>query len=183
MNNILILLASLLMATAGHAQQKLLPTQSEITFTIKQMGVPVDGKFTKFEAQLTFDAKKPDVGHAAFSIDLGSAVIGDAETSKELKKPQWFDHAKFPSATFISSAIKSTGPGKLEIAGMLSIKGNAKPVTVPVTLTSGPAGITTAQGSFNIKRIDFKIGEGDWADVSVVANDVLVKFKLVLSGV
>jgi polyisoprenoid-binding protein YceI len=34
-----------------------------------------------------------------------------------------------------------------------------------------------------IKRLDFKIGEGDWADTSMVANDVQVKFKLQLNGV
>ena len=43
--------------------------------------------------------------------------------------------------------------------------------------------MTTAQGSFTIKRVDFKIGDGDWADVSIVANDVAVKFKLALTGI
>jgi polyisoprenoid-binding protein YceI len=41
----------------AQAQQKLLP-QSEISFVSKQMGVPVEGKFTKFDAQLAFDPKK-----------------------------------------------------------------------------------------------------------------------------
>ncbi len=174
---------SLMMATSAIAQQKLLPAQSEIGFTIKEMGVPLDGKFGKFDATLAFDAKKPEAGQISFSIDLGSAVVGDADTSKELKKPEWFNLAKFPTATFTSSAIRPTGPGKLDVAGTLTIKGSAKPVTVPVTLTPGAGGVTTAQGSFTLKRIDFKIGEGDWTDVSIVANDVIVKFKLAVSGI
>jgi hypothetical protein len=43
--------------------------------------------------------------------------------------------------------------------------------------------VTTATGAFPIKRLVFKIGENDWADTSMVANDVQVKFKLALNGV
>ena len=183
MHKLAVFAAALVLVAAANAQQKLVPAQSEINFTVKQMGVPLDGKFSKFDAQLSFDSQKPEAGKIAFTIDLGSAAVGDADTTKELKKPEWFNQAKFPAATFTSTSIKSTGPGKLDVAGTLTIKGNAKPVVVPVTLTPGAAGVTTAQGSFNIKRVDFKIGEGDWADVSIVANDVTVKFKLALTGI
>jgi polyisoprenoid-binding protein YceI len=68
------------------------------------------------------------------------------------------------------------------VAGKLSIKGVAKDLTVPVQLAqSGPQ--STATGSFVIKRLDFKVGEGEWTDTSMLANDVLVRFKLVLTGV
>ena len=70
----------------------------------------------------------------------------------------------------------------MELAGTLSIKGTARPLTLPVTLTPGSSGVTFAQGSFTLKRVDFKIGEGDWADISIVANDVVVKFKLAFTG-
>ena len=179
---ILVAVLGLSLAFAANAQQKLVPAQSEITFVAKQMGVPLDGKFGKFDAQLAFDGKKPELGKVVFSIDLGSAAIGDAETIKELKKPEWFNVGKFPSATFTSSSIKPVGAGKLDVAGTLAIKGTARPLSVPVTLTPEGAGVTLAQGSFTLKRVDFKIGEGDWADVSIVANDVVVKFKLAFTG-
>ncbi len=66
--------------------------------------------------------------------------------------------------------------------GQAHDQGNARDVVVPVSLTQA-AGTTTATGSFVIKRLDFKIGDGDWADTSMVANDVQVKFKLTLTGV
>ena len=182
MHKFIVFAAAIVLCTAASAQQKLLPAQSEINFSIKQMGVPLNGKFSKFDAQLDFDSQNPETGKIAFSIDLGSASVGDADTTKELKNPEWFNYAKFPTATFVSTAINSTGSGKLEVAGTLTIKGHAKPVAVPVTLASSASGLTTAQGSFHIKRMDFKIGEGDWADVSIVANDVTVKFKLALTG-
>lgn len=182
MKKISTALAGLLLAVSASAQQKLIPAQSEMNFVVRQMGVPLDGKFSKFDAQIAFDAKKPETGKVAFTIDLGSASVGDAETVKELKKPEWFNTGKFPNATFTSSAIKSLGAGKLEVAGTLTIKGNAKPLTVPVTLATGGAGVTLAQGSFTLKRVDFRVGEGDWSDFSIVANDVTVKFKLALTG-
>jgi polyisoprenoid-binding protein YceI len=169
-------------AAPASAQQKLVPAQSEISFTSKQMGVPVDGKFGKFDAQIAFDPKKPEAGNIAFSIDLTSAQIGDSETMKELAKPAWFDSARVPKATFQSASVKAAGPGKFDVAGKLSIKGNVRDVLVPVALTQA-AGTTLAVGTFVLKRLEFKIGEGDWSDTSMVANDVQVKFKLALTGV
>jgi polyisoprenoid-binding protein YceI len=182
-----ILVTSALGATAllggqvALAQQKVDPARSEITFVSKQMGVPVEGRFRKFDAQVSFDPKKPEAGKIAFSIDLGSTTVSP-DADAELPKAIWFNVPKFPQAAFQSGAIKAAGPGKFEVAGKLAIKGSSRDVVVPVTLTQAGA-ITTANGSFAIKRLDFKIGEGDWADTSMVANDVQVKFKLTLSGV
>jgi polyisoprenoid-binding protein YceI len=160
---------------------KLLPAQSEIAFVSKQMGVPVDGVFKKFDARIDFDPKKPEAGSVAFSIDTGSASLGIAQTDAELPKPEWFNAPKFPQATFQSTSIKGSGSGKFEVAGKLTIKGNVRDIVVPVSVTQA-AGSSTAVGSFTIKRLEFKIGEGDWADTSMVANDVQVRFKLTLTG-
>jgi len=164
------------------AQQKVLPAQSEIAFTSKQMGVPVDGKFRKFDAQVAFDPKKPEAAKIGFTIDLASVSLGAAETEAEVAKPDWFNTKAFPQASFQSTSVKATGGGKFDVAGKLSIKGASHDVVVPVALTQA-GGNTTATGSFVIKRLDFKIGDGDWKDTSMVANDVTVKFKLALTGV
>lgn len=175
---------ALSLATAAHAQAaaKLVPAQSEIAFVSKQMGVPVQGQFKKFDAQVAFDPKKPETGKIAFAIDTGSATIGDRDTDAEMKKPDWFDIAKFPQATFQSTTIKALGGGKFEVAGKLAIKGSSRDVVVPVTLTQS-GGTSTAAGAFAIKRLEFKIGAGDWGDPSMVADEVQVKFKLALTGV
>jgi polyisoprenoid-binding protein YceI len=175
----LLMLAPLL---AGPAlAQQVLPAQSEIGFVSKQMGVPVEGRFKQWTAQIAFDPKKPEAGKVAFTIQTGSASFGAAETDAEVPKAEWFNVAKFPQASFASSAIKALGAGRFEVRGKLAIKGATQDVVVPVTVTQAGAA-STASGSFTIKRLDFKIGEGDWADTSMVANDVLVKFKLALSG-
>ena len=161
--------------------QQLVPAQSEISFVSKQMGVPVEGRFKQFTAQLAFDPKQPDAAKIAFTIQTGSASFGAAETDAEVPKAAWFNVAKFPQAGFQSASVKALGGGKFEVRGKLAIKGATQDVVVPVSVTQAGA-ISTAVGSFAIKRLDFKIGEGEWADTSMVTNDVQIKFKLALTG-
>ena len=104
--------------------------------------------------------------------------ISDAE----LPKATWFNAAKFPQATFVSSTVKALGAGKYEVAGKLTIKGSSRDVVVPVAMTQA-TGLTTATGVLPIKRLAFKIGENEWADTSMVADDVQIKFKFALAGV
>ena len=160
---------------------KLIAPQSEIAFVSKQMGVPVEGTFKKFDAKVAFDPRKPEAGSIAFTVDTASATLGVPETDAELPRPEWFGTVKFPQATFQSSSIKALGGGKFEVAGKLDIKGMVRAVVVPVTLTQSGA-TSTATGAFAIKRLDFNIGGGEWNDTSLVANDVQVKFKLALTG-
>ena len=170
------------LCTAPVAAQQLVPAQSEIAFVSKQMGVPVEGRFKQFSAAMSFDPKKPEAATVSLTIQTGSASFGAAETDAEVPKPAWFNVARFPTASFQSSAVKALGGGRLEVRGALTIKGASQQVVVPVSVTQAGAA-STAVGSFVIKRLDFKIGDGEWADTSMVANDVTVKFKLALSGV
>ena len=125
---------------------------------------------------------KPEASKVSFTIDTGSASFGSPETDAEVVKPTWLGVTKFPQATFQSSAIKAVGPGKYEVAGKLGIKGASQDVVVPVALTQSGA-TTVATGAFAIKRLAFKIGENEWADTSMVADEVQVRFRLALTGV
>jgi polyisoprenoid-binding protein YceI len=145
------------------------------------MGVPVEGKFSKFTATIALDPKKPETGNVAFAIDTGSARFGSAELDAEVPKPTWLNVAKFPQATFQSSSVKAAGPGKFEVAGKLSIKGAVHDVVVPVQVAQAGA-TSTATGAFVIKRLEFKVGEAEWADTSMLANDIQIRFKLQLTG-
>ena len=180
------LLGAIAQPAAAQAKPAVLMSAgSEIGFTTKQMGVPVDGKFSAFTAQVALDPKKPETGSVSFSIDTGSARFGSAELDAEVPKPTWLSVARFPQATFQSSSIKAAGPGRFEVTGKLTIKGSAREIVVPVQLAqsgAGTAATSTATGAFTIKRLEFKVGEAEWADTSLLANDVQVRFKLVLSG-
>ncbi|MGK6309849.1 YceI family protein [Variovorax sp. DT-64] len=176
----LILASAAAMAGTGPMAQ-LVPGHSQIEFVSKQMGVPVEGQFRKFDAQVAFDPKQPEGGSVALEIDMASATLGVPQSDAELPKAPWFDTARFPRASFQSSAIKSLGGGRFEIAGRLTIKGRTQELVVPVTITQS-ADRSTAAGSFTIQRLAFKVGEGEWADTAMIGDEVQVRFKLVLTG-
>lgn len=179
------ILAGLLLVAGGLAPtqaQELVAEPSELSFTSRQMGVPVVGRFRRFSAEMAFDPRQPAAARIGFVVDLGSAEIGDADTTAELRKSDWFNVAAFPQARFRSTGVKALEGRRFEVAGELAIKGATRPVVVPVTLSQAGA-LTTATGSFTLRRLDFQIGIGDWKDTSLVADPVEVRFKLVLKGV
>jgi polyisoprenoid-binding protein YceI len=171
-----------LLGTAAMAAQALVPAQSSINFTAKQMGVPLQGQFKKFDAQVSFDTAKPETSKIHFTVETGSATMGSKETDSNLLGADWFNIAKFPKATFDSTAVKALGGGKYQVDGTLTIKGNVQKVSLPVTMTQSGT-TTTAAGTLPLKRLTYAIGDGDWKDTSMVADEVLVQFKLALTGV
>lgn len=155
-----------------------LADKSTLTFTSRQMGVPVQGRFPKFTARIAFDPAKPETAKVEISVDLASTDAGSKDANDEVVGKQWFNVKIFPAATFTSSAVKSLGPGRFEVTGPLTIKGKAQPISAPFTYKlDGANGVF--DGSFTLKRIDFAIGEGAWADLSTVANEVQVSFRVV----
>ena len=155
--------------------------KSALTFVSKQMGVPVNGRFPKFTAQIAFDPAKPEAGKVNLSIDLAAIDAGSKDANDEVVGKEWFNVRMFPTATFTSTGIKFSGGGKYEVAGTLDIKGRSKPVAATFTLKpEGSNGIF--EGGFTLKRIDYGIGEGSWTDVSMVANDVQVNFRIVAAA-
>lgn len=168
-------------AAAAPPAATLVPAQSEIVFTTRQMGVPVEGRFGKFAARIALDPKKPETGSVAFTIETGSARFGSAELDGEVGKPVWLNVSAFPQASFQSSAIRALGAGRFEVVGKLGIKGSSRDVVVPVQLAAAGTH-SVASGSFTIKRLAFKVGEAEWADTSMLADEVVVRFKLTLAG-
>ncbi len=161
--------------------QKLVVAESEVGFVSKQMGVPIQGKFERFDGRIAVDAAKPETGKVAFTVELGSAAIGTPQTLTELKKPEWFDVGRFPTATFESSSIKSTGAGKIDVVGKLTIKGVSKEIHVPMTLVQQGDKLK-AGGEFTVRRLDYRIGAGEWGDTGLVADEVLVRPRLTVQG-
>jgi len=173
------LILALVQIFSGAVAQTVLPAQSEITFVFKQMGAPVTGRFTRFDARLALDMNNPEAGSVTFSVDTASATLGLPDIDMELTKPEWLASVDFPQAVFTSRRIRAVDAGRLEIVGTLSIKGITRELTVPVTLKTA-ADLTTASGSVTLQRTDFQVGQGDWSDPALVADAVQVSFRLVL---
>lgn len=176
------LLASLLAVTlaASAAPLKTDTAKSSITATFKQMNVPVEATFRSFSAQIDYDPARLDAARAHVDINTASLDLGDPDMNKEVAKKDWFDSARFPKATFVSSAIKPAGPGKLNITGKLTIKGKSANVSFPLTVRA-EAGKQLFEGALPIRRLAYNIGDGEWKDTSMVADEVVIRFR-VLAG-
>lgn len=174
--------ASLWLTLAAGAQaQQVDPARSELVFVTRQMGVPVEGRFERWDAQLVFDPRKPEAASLALRIDIGSVRFAAPEVIAEAQRAVWFDAARFPQASFQSTSVRARGAGRYEIAGRLGLKGQTRELVVPVDLIQA-GGNGTASGSFTIDRSAFRIGDAEWADPSLVAHEVRVRFKMALTG-
>jgi polyisoprenoid-binding protein YceI len=176
-----VLLATALAALAAYAQapQKIVPGKSFIRFVTKQMNVPVEGQFKKFDATVAFDPAKPQATLAEFEVELGSIDLGSEEGETEARRKPWLNVEAFPKAKFVASAVKQVAPGKYEASGPLTIKGRMHDIVAPFTLNDA-AGVRTVEGQFSLKRLQFNIGEGVWSETDTVADEVLVRFRFAL---
>jgi len=172
----LALLASATSAGANDVQVD----KSEIRFVTKQMGVNFEGQFRKWKADIVFRPENLAKSKAEFDIYLASIDLQSDDSDSEVKGPLWFDMAKFPVAHFASTSMKNVGVDKFEIVGPLTMKGVTKNIVVPIVLKKDIAGTRVAEGTFIVKRLDYGIGLGLWADTETVANDVVVKIRMVL---
>jgi polyisoprenoid-binding protein YceI len=174
----LVLVSQLLLITMLHAAPLQIDlSKSMVSATFKQMNVPVDANFTKFSAMVDFDANKLDAAKASIDIHIPSFDLGDPDYNHEVQKKEWFNGSQFPKASFVSSKIKSLAAGKFEVSGKLTIKGRTADVNFPLNLKKeGSAQIF--EGSLPIRRLAFSIGEGEWKDTSIVADEVIIKFRI-----
>lgn len=168
-------------ATVAQARtwQTVQPAQSSIGFVSTQMGVDVPGKFSRFHANILFDADAPQNSHAQVTVDTTSVSAGGTEVDETLKDKDWFDTQHWPQAQFISHSIRVLGGGRFEADGDLSIKGQTRAVKVLFQAKTSATGLVL-DGDLPISRTAFAIGSGEWADPSVVANVVKLHFHVVM---
>ena len=150
---------------------------SSVSAVFKQMNVPVESSFKRFDARIDYDAAHPEKASARVDIDTASFDMGQADYNKEIAKKEWFNSAQFPKASFVSSSIKPAGAGKLAVTGKLTIKGRTANVSFPLSVKP-EGGKQVFEGQLPIKRLAFNVGEGEWQDTSMVADEVVIKFRV-----
>jgi len=176
--------ASLLMAPAAFAAvdtYDIDPAHSSFTFTVQHMMISnVPGEFDSFSGQVMYDPSDLADSKANISIDANSINTHVAKRDAHLKSPDFFDAAKYPAITFVSTKVTATA-----ITGNLTMKGVTKEVTIPVTI-SGPVatmmggqavGIT---GALTINRQDWGINWNKTLDKGglAVSNNVNITVSI-----
>jgi polyisoprenoid-binding protein YceI len=155
------------------------PAHGTLAFTNSYQGVEYGGQFRRFEAMIDYDPN--DLAHAKFdvTIDITSLDTQNAERDHTALGADFFDATKFPRAHFVTTSFRKTADGKVVADGTLTLRGISKPVTLDVTFS--PRGDTaTLDVTARLKRLDFGIGAGQWADPSMIGNEVTVHGHLAL---
>lgn len=173
---LLVVVAVFLAPLVHAAPYAIQPDKSTLAFTYRQMGVPVEGRFKKFAARIDFDPAKPAAAKAEIDVDLASIDTGFPEGDAEAMGKNWFDVKSFPQAKFVATAVRPLGGNRYEAAGTMTIHGVTREMAAPFTFTQqGNGGVF--DGVFVLKRADYGIGRGDWADFDTVANEIQIKFR------
>lgn len=178
MSSILVAGAAFVTTTSRAANLQVDPAKSTVHVVFKQMNVPVQAQFKRFTASIDYNSAKPENSKAQVDIDAGSLNLPAPEYNAEVLKKEWLNAAQFPKASFTSTSMRSSGAGKLEVTGNLTIKGKTVVASFPLSIKTEGKSISF-EGSLPIKRLTFNIGEGDWKDTDMIADDVLIKFKVV----
>jgi polyisoprenoid-binding protein YceI len=150
---------------------------SRLTFSSSVSGAAFTGSFKRWDAVIHFDPK--DLAHSDVSatIDIASASTGSGDRDAELPDQDWFWTSKFPRATFVAHGFQPAGPGRYLAPGVLTIRGAAKPLTLPFTLAiTGAAAKMSAQVQLN--RLAFGVGQGEWKATDTVPAGVSVNVQL-----
>jgi len=152
------------------------PAKSTLMVTFRQENVPVDAPFKRFSGHIDYDPALPGASKAALEITTASLDLGSEDYNSEVRKKDWLDSGSFPTATFISTAIKPGAAGHIDATGVLTLKGKTQTLTLPVAV--GKAGTATSfDGELTILRSYFGIGDKEWNDV--LDDKVRVRFHIV----
>jgi polyisoprenoid-binding protein YceI len=150
--------------------------KSQVRFVIRQMNVPVEGGFSRFTTQASFDPAKVENALLRVDLDMASIDTGSPDGDDEARRPLWFDMARYPQASFVSKSVTKQADGRFVARGDLTIKGRSRVISVPFSLTRQAGGAWLAEGKLPVSRADFGIGGGDWNDV--VADQAEARFRI-----
>lgn len=158
------------------------PAHSEADFSVKHLSLSnVHGRLGKVDATIVYDDKDITKSTVNATIDVTGVDTGQAPRDNHLKSDSFFDVAKYPTITFVSTSVAKGGSG-LQVSGNLTLHGVTKPVVLDV---SGPTGPITGmdkklhagfEATTTIHRLDF--GVGPTFPDAVVSDEVKVTIEL-----
>jgi len=151
-------------SVAGAQTWQIDPMHSAAQFSVRHLGIStVRGQFEKLSGSVTYDPAALGKTSISASIDANSVNTRVETRDNDLRSPNFFDVATYPTITFKSKRIDPSGPGKLKVVGDLTIHGVTKEVTLdvdgPTPAIKDPMGNSRmgASASTKINRRDFGV--------------------------
>jgi polyisoprenoid-binding protein YceI len=152
---------------------------STLAFEFSQAGAQSGGTFRRFATELAYDEKNLPASTLSVTVQIGSLDTQDEERDTALKSAELFDAAKFPTASYSARSLDRT-PNGIVAMGKLTLRGVTKDLRLPLTVRPTPQGLELS-GSATIRRLDYGVGQGEWASTEWVGNDVKLTYKVTLA--
>ena len=165
-------------ASAADAQKYSITSQnSKIEFTASQVAGSHSGSFQKFNGEVAYTGQ-PETSHVNVTIDTSSLNADDPQLTAHLKTPDFFDVAKYPTVTFVSTAIKAGGDkgASHTVTGNLTMHGVTKSVTFPATISASGNAINV-DANFSLNRKDFNLNYAGPAN-NLIRDNVVLTLKI-----
>jgi polyisoprenoid-binding protein YceI len=139
------------------------PVHSSVGFSLRHLVSKFTSSFTKVSGTINYDAAKPEASSVDAVIAIDSVATANEKRDGHLKSADFFDAAKYPTATFKSKSWKKTGENTFDVTGDLTIKDVTKEVVLKTTLVGtgpgmGGATLTGWEATTTLKRSDFGVG-------------------------
>ncbi|MEI6106988.1 MAG: YceI family protein [Opitutae bacterium] len=172
-----VLSLALTASRAGAETYAIDPVHSSVGFSLRHMVSKFTSSFTKVTGSISYDAATPEKSSVEATIDIGSVSTANEKRDGHLKTPDFFDLAKFPTATFKSKSWKKTGETTFDVTGDLTIKNVTKEVVLKTELVGSGPGMGGAtllgwEGKTTLKRSDFVVGLDKF--LPVLGDDVAI---------
>lgn len=174
----ILLLAFTMPGMAAATAYKVQPATSQLGFSAVFQGESFDGHFGQWTAAIRYDPANLAASKFDVNVTLASVKTGDSDRDSALPGKAFFDVAQFPRAHFVTTDFRRDG-AQVIADGELTLRGKTRPASLDVSFKPQPGGaILNVAGT--VKRLDFGVGSGDYADTSVIGADVKIKAHLQL---
>lgn len=152
--------------------------ESRLLFEAKQNNSPVEGYFRRYETEIIFHPDHLDKSQIKVTIDMSSVESTYRNVTNELERSDWFAIDDFPKAEFISKKITLIKDQEYLCEGELTIRDKTVPVQLKFTLNKFTDSNAHVTGEVILMRLDYGVGQGEWSNDAIVANEVKVKFEI-----
>ena len=130
--------------------------------------------------QIDFDPNQLNESKAKIVVDLNSISTSYQDLTDALKTADWFNMKLFPEAVFVATKFEKIGVDRYQAKGMLTIRDQTVPVTLTFAFALESPSVAVIRGFTILKRTAFGVGQGEWASVVEVQDDVKVNFVVSL---
>ena len=145
---------------------------STLAFATKYDGEVFAGTFPEFSTRLSFDPANLAAGKLEVIIPLAKAKSGNSDRDSTLQGTDFFDVGRFATARYSAAGFRALGGDRYAADGTLELRGVSKPVTLTFSWKPGAQPVLT--GKATVKRLDFGVGGGDWADTKTIPDETAI---------